>query len=53
MTTHAIGRTTLLMVLAAVLLGATAFFIPAPVQVLVALLTLPLGAFLLSSATPS
>lgn len=51
MTTQSLGRMTLLTVLAAVLLGVTVLLVPAPAQVLVALLTLPLGAYLLSSAS--
>ncbi len=51
MTTHSLGRMTLLLALAVALLGATVLFVPAAAQTLVALLSLPLGAYLLSRAS--
>ena len=51
MTTQSLGRMTLLLAVAVALLGATILFVPAPAEILVALLSLPLGAYLLSRAS--
>ena len=53
MRTQSLGRTVVLLVLGLALLALTVVLVPAPVQVLAALLTLPLGAFFFSSATSS
>ena len=51
MTTQSLGRITLLLALAVALLSATILLVPAPGQLVVALLSLPLGAYLLSRAS--
>ena len=51
MTNRTLGRIALVMAVAAVLLVAIVAFLPAPAQVLAALLTLPVGASFFATAT--
>ena len=53
MTPRTLSRIALVMALAIALVTATALVLPAPLHIVAALLTLPVGASLFASATPS